>query len=206
MTTRAHRVSVLSDGETARALAMIDAVARHGTPITIARTHPLAGRDVDRLRRELVDLLAWCDEPGLSAYLRPAPDHRWAYGFFRFPWALRALHFLDVERGLEALGPFHAEWVQGLLFGNDAAAIARHLQAQLPHASSSLAPTRRPAPAGAGTRLAAAREGSGGTPSPLNRIDGILASRAPHVGTDRGARRRSTTHRRHGRPTARPES
>ena len=205
MTIRRPRGPVLSDTDVARALAMLESVAHRGTPITLARTHPLAQRDVDRLRRELVDLLAWCDEPGLSAYLRPIAHRRWAYGFFRYPWALRALHFLEVEGGLDKLGPVHGEWVQGLLFGNDAAAIARQLQAGSDDAPSSQEPVRRPTPAGAGTRLAAAREASGGTPASLNRIDGILASRAPHVATGSGARRRSSARRRHGRPAARPE-
>ena len=56
-------------------------------------------------------------------WIRKSGD-KWRFGFYKHPWALRALDFLSQE----SLSQYDRSWISGLLFGYQPEAIQRFIE------------------------------------------------------------------------------
>ena len=109
---------ILSDYEVARSIAAIEAVGRLGKPV--AEVCDVAVIRLDELEDDLDTCLEQARQAGVMAYIRDHENGRATYGFFRYPWVLAALEFIDQHH--QDLGQAK-DWISGLLFGYEAGAI-----------------------------------------------------------------------------------
>src|SRR5258708_203558 len=134
---RLDRFRVLSEYECGRAQIAIEWVARSQKPIVEVGGCPIEGCDFDSLASDLNRCIARSGE-NVKAFIVPDKMRGYCcYGFYRFPWAIRALlHVWGIERAANDKG--RSLWEQGLVFGYSADAIQRLISsASFSRASSS---------------------------------------------------------------------
>src|SRR5439155_17330590 len=101
-------------------------VARAQKPIVEIGGRPTEGCDIRALARDLSRCISKSGE-SVRAFIMPDKIQGYCcYGFYRYPWAIRALLFAWVDQ-LEPMTPWHSLWLQGLLFGYSADAIQRFM-------------------------------------------------------------------------------
>ena len=117
---------VLSEYEIGRCLSAIDAVVLLGKPIA----------EVSSLSAEMADLeddLRHCQELAgnrgrVARFWIRQSESRLRYGFYKEPWTLQALDFLNQA----TLTHFDRDWINGLLFGYRPEMIQEFLDRQQP--------------------------------------------------------------------------
>ncbi|HSR51772.1 MAG TPA: hypothetical protein VLV83_13165, partial [Acidobacteriota bacterium] len=122
---------MISDYEAGLALAASEWIARGAKPIAEIGSRKLSGpEEAKRLKEEIQGLIGEALEPGLEAYVLRLPDiGMWAYGLYRYPWALEARLYLEQHDC--------PDWLQGLVFGYNSAAIQSYLARSPEQASKS---------------------------------------------------------------------
>lgn len=102
---------VLSEYEVAKSLSAIDAVELLDKPIA-----EVMGRKVSKahLRSDLKNILKLAGNRSKVKYwIRSSERGRLRYGFYIYPWTLKALDFLDSAK----LRRFDRDWIAGRLYG-----------------------------------------------------------------------------------------
>jgi hypothetical protein len=111
---------ILSEYDVGRAIAAIEAVNVLERPIAEVGCCRASLETLEADLRGCLDL-ARADE--VRFWTRSNGD-RWRFGFYREPWALEALDFLDRAE----LGDIERAWIGGLLFGHRASAIQQFIE------------------------------------------------------------------------------
>lgn len=115
---------MLSEYECGRAQMAIEWVARAQKPIVEIGGCPVAGCDLRALAHDLNRCIARSGE-SVRAFVMPDEIPGYCcYGFYRYPWAIRALLFVWSGRD-KPVSPWHSLWLQGLVFGYSSDAIQR---------------------------------------------------------------------------------
>jgi hypothetical protein len=120
--TVAWTPKILSEFEIGQVMTAIETVGRIGKPL--AHVGSRIGAEPD-LRADLEACLVDAGETGRVSIWMERQGARVNYGFYGQPWVLRALTFLQTPD----LQPQDRHWINGLLFGYDAAAIQRFAEA-----------------------------------------------------------------------------
>jgi hypothetical protein len=119
-------VAYISEYERGRALMAIEWVARGQKPIVEVGGYPIKACDFAALARDLNDCIARSGEPVMGFIIPDRMRDYCCYGFYRYPWAMRAL----LETWKAPRWPPDSRrwlWLQGLLFGYSADAIQRFI-------------------------------------------------------------------------------
>ncbi len=106
-------MKLLSEFETARCLAAIEAVSRLGKPVAEVGDRKCNPDEAKALLDDLNRCLALAGEPGIRGYIHRYKPERVSFGFYRHGWTLSALQFLADTQ----LPELHKDWISGLLFG-----------------------------------------------------------------------------------------
>jgi hypothetical protein len=124
-----YKFSILSDYEVGRSITAIEIVGRGTKPLAEIGNTTILPNQVEELEREIKTCLALAREPHVKGFLMAQDEGRWVFGFYREPWVLEALEFLDQDAHL--LPEYHRDWISGLLFGYTPSAVQEFLSTHL---------------------------------------------------------------------------
>ena len=113
---------ILSEFELGLAAAAIEEVARLDKPLAEVGCRDGNRDDIEHDLKQCLN--GRPQEEQISVWIRQRGE-RWAFGFYRAPWVMRAMDYLeraDVE-------PSDRHWISGLLFGYRASAIQTFIEA-----------------------------------------------------------------------------
>jgi len=122
------RFSILTEYEAGCCSNAIDSVVRLGKPVAEICERPISDEGISSLEDDLRICLQMAGHAEVKGFIRQVDEARVAYGFYAHPWALEALEFLDQRRS--DIEPYHADWIQGLLFGYASDQIQRYMAAR----------------------------------------------------------------------------
>lgn len=114
---------VLSEYEIGHGVSAIEAVLRSDKPLAEVGCRRANLADLEADLQGCLDLVS--ESGDVKFWTRPYGP-RFRYGFYREPWALHALDFID--RG--ELDPLERAWISGLLFGYRPRAIQQYIDRQ----------------------------------------------------------------------------
>ncbi|HEY4528333.1 MAG TPA: hypothetical protein VJJ48_00695 [Candidatus Paceibacterota bacterium] len=101
---------ILTEYEIGRSMGAIEAIELLDKPIAEVMTRRAKLRD---LEADLEDCIKLSGTRGIKYYVRRASDGRYEYGFYRYPWVLAGLDFLQRTK----LSDLDRSWISGRLFG-----------------------------------------------------------------------------------------
>lgn len=125
MPSAAWTPKVLSEYEVGRCLSAVEAIARTDKPIAEVGCRDAKLADLESDLQGCVGLVS--GDYGVRFWTR-ASEGRIRYGFYREPWALDAIDFLDRTD----LDPGARAWISGLLFGYRPDAIQQFIAKSAP--------------------------------------------------------------------------
>jgi len=122
-----NKYRVLTEYECGRAQLAIEWVSRSQKPIAEIGGRPLGSCDLDDLVCDLEQCIAASGEDVLGFVIPDGNPEYCSFGFYRYSWALEALLMIWGPKD-QPPSPACFDWLHGLLFGYDAAAIERFIR------------------------------------------------------------------------------
>jgi hypothetical protein len=122
------RMLTLTEYECGRAQIAIEWVARSEKPVVEIGGRPIQGCDLLGLTKDLDRCITQSREQVRGFVMPDRMSGYCCYGFYRYPWAMKALLSVYGDERQESLNdPCRRVWLQGLVFGYSPEAIQRFI-------------------------------------------------------------------------------
>lgn len=123
---------LLTEYECGRALTAIEWVARAQKPIVEVGGRPIKDCDLVALSHDLDTCITQSGESVRAFVIPDSVPGFCCYGFYRYPWAIRALLSISRKNKSRLLRSWDSLWIRGLVFGYSPDAVQRFMSCASP--------------------------------------------------------------------------